>query len=766
MRFTIFVLATAAAISAAQAQDYNEPAYYEDIVLSRGFRPDPRTVELQSGGENDADELGGDCIGMVATAPDVQLEFESDGGPLDFSVESDGDTSLVINDPSGDWVCDDDSGEGLNPLVQLENAESGTYDIWVGSVDSDENFDATLNISGRNTGTGNAVAGIQAPAAGGRVERGGLAAGDQRRANGEYQDGYTFDARAGEQFVIDLRSEDFDTYLIVRAPNGEEFTNDDFESSLSRSLLTLNAPAAGRYQVFVSSYEADETGAYTLNIGGQMAAAQNIQTDQTGALANGDETRPSGEYIDTYQFAGTPGRRVTIDLTSDDFDTYLILVSPSGTLVENDDTDTTNSRIETMLSESGNYRVRATSYESGETGDYRVRIQQSNPFTVAEQSSRDTIALTLGQAANGRLQQGDAERDTDRFQDTYSFNGTAGQNVRIEMTSNGFDSFLSLNTPNGQTIENDDFEGSTARSAIELTLQQTGRYQVLATSYGAGETGDYQLMASISNAAAAPIAPAAGRGGNVYGIFAGISDYSRLREITREGWGDLDFTADDALVTRDALLQSAGMPAQNAITLTDGQATLANIRQAFRDISARIGPNDVFVFFFSGHGGQRDRAGGPNAADADAVDEFISVYDGKILDDEMDELFSQIGASASVIILDSCFSGGFAKDVVSRPGRMGLFSSDEDVPSLVAAKFRAGGYLSFFFKDAVDEGHADEDGDDAINAMELSQYIHERYSEEAVSKAASTFDTPHFGYQHLVADRGGVRHDAVLFHIQ
>ncbi|NIR99882.1 MAG: hypothetical protein GWN99_02225, partial [Gemmatimonadetes bacterium] len=63
------------------------------------------------------------------------------------------------------------------------------------------------------------------------------------------------------------------------------------------------------------------------------------------------------------------------------------------------------------------------------------------------------------------------------------------------------------------------------------------------------------------------------------------------------------------------------------------------------------------------------------------------------------------------VVLDACFSGGFAKDVISAPGRMGLFSSEEDVTSSVAAKFRAGGYLAVFLADAVGDGLADADAD-------------------------------------------------------
>ena len=94
---------------------------------------------------------------------------------------------------------------------------------------------------------------------------------------------------------------------------------------------------------------------------------------------------------------------------------------------------------------------------------------------------------------------------------------------------------------------------------------------------------------------------------------------------------------------------------------------------------------------------------------------------------------------------------------------MGMFSSDEDVTSLVALKFEAGGYLSYFLGQALENGQADEDADGAIDAIELSQYIRVRYSQEAMPKSASQFAAPDFRYQHLVVDRGGVTHDTVLF---
>jgi len=50
--------------------------------------------------------------------------------------------------------------------------------------------------------------------------------------------------------------------------------------------------------------------------------------------------------------------------------------------------------------------------------------------------------------------------------------------------------------------ENDDFEGSTGRSAIEADLTESGTYRVIVTSYQPGEEGAYTLELGTADASA------------------------------------------------------------------------------------------------------------------------------------------------------------------------------------------------------------------------------------------------------------------------
>ena len=228
----------------------------------------------------------------------------------------------------------------------------------------------------------------------------------------------------------------------------------------------------------------------------------------------------------------------------------------------------------------------------------------------------------------------------------------------------------------------------------------------------------------------------------------------------------MSFTDEDAVRTRDALIRGAGMEPENAITLLDEDATRENLENAITELAGRMSPEDTFVLFFSGHGDQVARPEGFESSDPDGQDETIELYDGAVLDNELNDMLAQINIGKTLIVLDSCFSGGFAKDVISVPGRIGLFSSEEDVTPQVAVKFQAGGYLSFFFEEALTEEYADSNRDGNLNAIELSQYLHERFRVDVKSFGDENYvrtSGPQSDYQHLVVDRGSLDPYDILF---
>lgn len=109
------------------------------------------------------------------------------------------------------------------------------------------------------------LAGVHAQAS--AVELIGDRLGPSRSAEleGFFVDTYLLHMPPGTgELQLDLRSEDFDTYLIVEDGSGRLFENDDFGST-TRSFVELRDPGSVML-ILVTSYSSGETGDYTLEL--------------------------------------------------------------------------------------------------------------------------------------------------------------------------------------------------------------------------------------------------------------------------------------------------------------------------------------------------------------------------------------------------------------------------------------------------------------------------------------------------------------------
>ncbi|NJO79065.1 MAG: trypsin-like serine protease [Cyanobacteria bacterium RM1_2_2] len=92
------------------------------------------------------------------------------------------------------------------------------------------------------------------------------------------------------------------------------------------------------------------------------------------------------------------------------------------------------------------------------------------------------------------------ESDNSYF-DAYTFEGKAGQQVVIEMSSSEVDAFLILLAPDGRNLAQDDDGGGSSNARLVVpALPADGTYTVLANSYGPGETGRYNLRVATGGA--------------------------------------------------------------------------------------------------------------------------------------------------------------------------------------------------------------------------------------------------------------------------
>jgi len=155
------------ALQAATLLNYNDPSNFGGGELTSGFTPDPWAFPLTAGGGDDPvnvatlgliDDASSEACGQayVTRKPDFHFTFQAGQYPLvRFYVvtENGADATLLINDPSGRWRCNDDHpvrdgwGNERMPSVDFEFPETGRYDIWVGSYDQTAHNPAALYVT-------------------------------------------------------------------------------------------------------------------------------------------------------------------------------------------------------------------------------------------------------------------------------------------------------------------------------------------------------------------------------------------------------------------------------------------------------------------------------------------------------------------------------------------------------------------------------------------------------------------------------------------
>ncbi|WP_412061551.1 peptidase S1 [Rubrivirga sp. IMCC45206] len=146
MRFLLALALLAFAASPALAQDVGADPNFGDVRLDEGFPDDPFVIELVAGGTVEP-AVRGCSYGSITEAPDVDLYYTSSGSSaLYIYAVSGDDTTILVNLPDGNWVCDDDSYDDGDPIVVIRGADAGLYNIWVGTY-GDSPADATLFIS-------------------------------------------------------------------------------------------------------------------------------------------------------------------------------------------------------------------------------------------------------------------------------------------------------------------------------------------------------------------------------------------------------------------------------------------------------------------------------------------------------------------------------------------------------------------------------------------------------------------------------------------
>jgi hypothetical protein len=489
------------AVGSGTAADHEEPdsrtdqnaedirnMSYGDVVSGSIDTDDPSSEEYRGYHEPITfDGSAGDTVRAQMVGGDIDSY-----GYYDQGTEMD--PYLILVAPDGDVIArNDDSDYGFNAEFQgVVLPEDGEYTLVATSYGSNQTFDYTLRLLNEDAEAADLRSIDRNSTATGAIDKDDPSSEDRR---GFYEP-VTFTGSAGENVEITMGSQRGDTYLQLLDPEGNVIAeNDDSGYSLNSSLDT-DLPSDGEYTIVATSFGEQDTFEYELSLnvsaGGEGGAdLRSIQSGQTRD-SELDESDPQAGFLRGYYepvtFDGESGQSVTIDMSSGQGDTYLMLYGPDGNrIAQNDDYDGLNSRIEATLEEDGEYTIIATSFDDEATFDYELSLSTGEPAEAV-----DLRSISYGETANGSIDSADPESQSYRGNyEPVTFEGSSGDNVTIDMTSDD-DTYLILLGPDGTIVaENDDYEGLDSR--IETSLPSDGTYTIVATSYSSEATFDYEL---------------------------------------------------------------------------------------------------------------------------------------------------------------------------------------------------------------------------------------------------------------------------------
>ena len=208
------------------------------------------------------------------------------------------------------------------------------------------------------------------------------------------------------------------------------------------------------------------------------------------------------------------------------------------------------------------------------------------------------------------------------------------------------------------------------------------------------------------------------------------------------------------------LAQRFGVPPQNIVELSERQVTREGLKQAFADMNQTMMPGDKLYVYFSGHGARYF-----NKATGQCTESLVMQDMRVVTNTEFANMIRPLSAKAdkTVVMLDSCHSGGVAQATGSRAFaaeyrpkfsaeasspqcslavNLGSFSqargvdfhtTDHNMVILAAAKNNEvawdtskGGAMTYNFEQCLAGGAADTDHSGALSMQELTACVQAR----------------------------------------
>ncbi len=204
--------------------------------------------------------------------------------------------------------------------------------------------------------------------------------------------------------------------------------------------------------------------------------------DVQGTLDDQDPTSPERSApMDTYSFSVRAGDEVTVTMSSQTFDTYLIVRGPGGGEWMNDDFGSTRvSQVQFNAAAGGTYTIIATAFSDSGRGDYEVRTRSARPTVLS--------------SVEGRLDYQDTQLVKGEYVDVLAVRSPQRGPFFVELRPLGFSGYLRVTSPGG--VQTRGTAGYDARAIRVGPLDsEAGQWTVDVTSAGEGaQVGAYDLV--------------------------------------------------------------------------------------------------------------------------------------------------------------------------------------------------------------------------------------------------------------------------------
>lgn len=277
-------------------------------------------------------------------------------------------------------------------------------------------------------------------------------------------------------YAIRMASDDFDTLLKLEG-NGLSLENDDAGGS-SNSLITARLEP-GRYTLVADGYGGNIDGQYSLTVEERTVPEGSLLAEGSALVAGRQGSALYQGRAQTFRIEVPSRQLVTLQMRSDEIDSYLRLNGQGVSLSDDDSGDGLNARITAIL-EPGSYTVEASTAGNASTAGLFTLDYTLAPVPQGAGGG----SLTVGEARDAHLVEG--------LTDRYTVDVRRAGDYIVEMTSGEIDSYLRLKRGD-EEVASDDDSGGSLNARIEQNLP-AGTYVVEASSAVGPQSGPYRIV--------------------------------------------------------------------------------------------------------------------------------------------------------------------------------------------------------------------------------------------------------------------------------